>query len=193
MVHYLKRQCYTNWINFFCIMYFLTTATDNTPKHVGVAYLYVNQRNEFKINSLIYSVYIWIVVCLLRAKTGIFIHLYINHLDVSHCIAHTMRLELPDSLAEAGSMSLKQLACLPASYAELKWVSVRIQWPPVCNTTPGLAEATEHGGTTVIHSMRFEAVMEMVMKLNDSVFKDTVLFNTSIAVWGREFWWGNLL
>jgi hypothetical protein len=34
--------------------------------------------------------------------------------------------------------------------------------------------------------MRFEAVMEMAMELNGSVFKDPVLFN--IVVWGREFW-----
>jgi hypothetical protein len=33
--------------------------------------------------------------------------------------------------------------------------------------------------------------MEMAMELNGSVFKDPVLFN--IVVWGREFWWGNLL
>ena len=165
-------------------MYSLTTATANTPKYVGVAYLYVNQRNQFKINSLICSVYIYIYIY-------IYIYMHINHLDVSHCIAHTRRLELPDSLAEAGSMSLKQLTCFPASSAELKWVPVRIQWPPACNTTPRLDEAPEHGGITVIHSMRFEAVMEMVMELNGSNFKDTVLFN--IAVWGREFWWGNLL
>jgi len=109
-------------------------------------------------------------VCLLRARTWIFIYLYINHLDVSHSIALTRRLEWPDSVAEAWSMSLKLLACLPVSCAELKWVSVRIQWPPACNTTPGLAEATKHDGITVIHSTRFEAVMQMVMELNASVF-----------------------
>jgi len=39
-----------------------------------------------------------------------------------------------------------------------------------------LVEATEHGGITVIRSMRFEAVMEMFMELNDSIFNDANCF-----------------
>jgi hypothetical protein len=50
------------------------------------------------------------------------------------------------------------------------WKEFGVQLPPVCSTTPGLVEATEHGGITVIHSMRFEAVMEMVMELNTFIF-----------------------
>ena len=82
-------------------------------------------------------------------------------LDVSHCIVLARRLELPDSLVAVGPMSLKQLANLPASCAELKRALVGIQWPPACSTTPSLVEATEHGGITVVRSMRFEAVMEI--------------------------------
>ena len=60
------------------------------------------------------------------------------------------------------------------------------------HTTPGLAEATEHGGITVILSMRFEAVMETVMELNASIFNDAYYF---IRVWEMrtKFWQRNPL
>ena len=90
------------------------------------------------------------------------------------------------------STSLKQLAYPPASCAELERVSLRVQWPPACSTAPGLVKVTEHDCTTVIHSIRFEAVMEVVMELNVSIFKDV---NCFIGVWEMrtKFWRGNLL
>jgi hypothetical protein len=58
-------------------------------------------------------------------------------------------------------LSLIKFDCLPRNCAELKCVSVRIRWPPACNSTPVLAEATEHGGITLIHNIRRGAVMEL--------------------------------
>jgi len=60
-----------------------------------------------------------------------FIYLYINHahndFDVSHRSVIARRLELPDSVAAAGPMSLKQLNYPAASCAELECVSLRVQ------------------------------------------------------------------